>query len=212
MLGLLAAAGRLRRCRRYRHLLAAALVKAVLWVVFLPFRLVFWLFLPLLLVVEAGRPVSGRLDHRPGHSAGVIVALIAAVAAVAVPLLPILFIGFVIWLLVRSSRPAVAYESDALRGGGLSRANVVARSNASATRSTVASSMARPVSWRLHGSRSFGEAARNRDRRQAREVGRHGEDVGQVHLQRIVHALAERECRRGARRHRDQVDALQRRS
>ena len=86
----------------------AALVKAVLWVVFIPFRLVFWLFVPLFLVAKLVGVLLAALLIGPVILLAVTVALIAAVAAVAVPLLPVLFIGFVIWLLTRSSRPAVA--------------------------------------------------------------------------------------------------------
>ena len=38
----------------------------------------------------------------------VLLSVVAAIAAVAVPLLPLFFVGFVVWLLVRASRPAVA--------------------------------------------------------------------------------------------------------
>ena len=51
-----------------------------------------------------------------------------------------------------------------------------------------------------------GEAARHADRRQAGQVRADGEDVGQIHLQRIVDLLAEPERRRRARRHGDDVD------
>ena len=48
------------------------------------------------------------------------------------------------------------------------------------------------------------------DRRQAGEVRADGEDVGQIHLQRIGDALAELERRGRAGRHRDDVDPLER--
>jgi len=38
----------------------------------------------------------------------VAVSILATVAAVIVPLLPLFFLGFVVWMLVRASRPAVA--------------------------------------------------------------------------------------------------------
>ena len=49
------------------------------------------------------------------------------------------------------------------------------------------------------------EPARHADRRQAGQVGADREHVGQIHLQRIVGALAEPERRRRTRRHRDRV-------
>ena len=100
----------------------------------------------------------------------------------------------------------VSAKADEGAIGGRSLDHGVARSKASATRSTVASSIARPVNCRPTGRRVGGEAARHRDRRQAGQVGADGEDVRQIHLQRIVDALAEPERRRRARRHRDHVD------
>ena len=103
---------------------------------------------------------------------------------------------------------ADAASRDDLARGGCMPLHGVARSYASASRNSVASSQARPVSCNPIGSRLAGEPARHADRRQPGERRAHGEDVREVHLQRIGRALAEPERRRRARRHRDRVDVL----
>ena len=60
--------------------------------------------------------------------------------------------------------------------------------------------------------RRVDEPARHADRRQSREVGAHREDVGEIHLQRVVGLLAEPERRNRAGRHRDDVDRSKARS
>ena len=84
------------------------LVKAVLWAVFLPLRLVGWLFLPLLLVFKLLVGIVLLVVAGPIVLVAILVAILAAIAALAVPLLPLFFIGFVAWLLMRSSRTATA--------------------------------------------------------------------------------------------------------
>src|ERR1700738_4873446 len=56
-----------------------------------------------------------------------------------------------------------------------------------------------------------GERGRHRDRRQACQIRRHGEDVVQIHRDRVVGLLADRESRRRRSRGQDAVDQLERR-
>jgi hypothetical protein len=84
------------------------LVKSVIWLVTLPFRLLFGvLFLPLMLLKLV---VGGLLFVvlAPIVVVAVAGAVIAALAALAVPLFPLLCIAFVVWVVMRSNRPAVA--------------------------------------------------------------------------------------------------------
>jgi hypothetical protein len=86
----------------------AMLVKAVLWLVFLPFRILFGvLLLPILLVKAV---VGGLLFLvlAPILLIAALVAVAATIAGLAIPLFPLLCIGFVAWLIMRSNRPAVA--------------------------------------------------------------------------------------------------------
>jgi hypothetical protein len=50
------------------------------------------------------------------------------------------------------------------------------------------------------------QPARHANRRQAGQVRADGEDIREIHLQRVVHALAELERGHGARRHQHGVD------
>ena len=111
MLGLLALLAVVTAVGFAGILAVTILVKAVLWAVLLPIRLVFWIVLfPLLLAFKLvfglvlllwlARCCSSRCSSASFPP--------ATIAALAVPLLPLVFLGFVIWLLVRSSRPAVA--------------------------------------------------------------------------------------------------------
>jgi hypothetical protein len=81
-----------------------SLVRALLWILFLPFRVVGWLlFLPLLLVKAVVAIVGLVLTP--------VVAVIAVVAAAVVaglfvPLLPVLVIAAFVWLIVKMSRPS----------------------------------------------------------------------------------------------------------
>lgn len=81
------------------------LLKAVLWLVVLPLRLIFGLvLLPLLLVVKL--LVGGVLFLVVGPIVliGTFVALLAVGAAVLTPLLPLIAIGLVIWAVVKIGR------------------------------------------------------------------------------------------------------------
>lgn len=86
-------------------------IKAILWLVLLPFRVLFvvlggLLFLPLLLL----KLVIGALLFvvvGPVLVLAFAAAAIAALVALAVPLLPLLCIAFVVWVVMRSSRPAI---------------------------------------------------------------------------------------------------------
>lgn len=84
------------------------LVKAVVWLVVLPFRLLFYvLLLPLVLikVVLAGLLM---LVVAPVLVIAAVLGALAVAAAILVPLLPLAFIGFAIWMVVRLSRGAPA--------------------------------------------------------------------------------------------------------
>jgi len=75
-------------------------VRAALWILFLPFRVVGWLlFLPLLLLK--------LLVGMAGAVLTPVVAVVAAVvAALFVPLLPVVVIAAFVWLVVKLSRPS----------------------------------------------------------------------------------------------------------
>ena len=82
--------------------IVGSLVRAVFWILFLPFRVVGWLlFLPLLLLKVVVAIVGAVLTP--------IVAVVAAILAVIVgglfaPLLPVLVIAAFVWLVVKMSR------------------------------------------------------------------------------------------------------------
>ena len=143
------------------------LAAAVLWVVILPFRLLFWLLLlPLLLVAKLLVGLVALLLVVPIMIVTILGTIIAVVAGLAVPLLPFLFIG-IRRLASRSPEqggrrialPCKPAFKDSRRRALRSWAVSLRRTSSRArTRrrpcSTVASSMARPVSCRLHGSRA----------------------------------------------------------
>ena len=81
-----------------------SIVRAALWILFLPFRVVGWLlFLPLLLIKVLVAIVGAILTP----VIAVIAAILAAVVAgLFVPLLPVLVIAAFVWLVVKMSRPA----------------------------------------------------------------------------------------------------------
>ncbi len=81
-----------------------SLVRAALWILFLPFRVVGWvLFLPLLLL----KIIVGVLGAILTPVVAVVAAVVAAlVAGLFVPLLPVLVIAFFVWLVVRMVRPS----------------------------------------------------------------------------------------------------------
>ena len=81
-----------------------SVVRAALWILFLPFRVVGWLlFLPLLLLKMFVGIVGAVLTP----VVAVIAAVVAAVvAALFVPLFPVLVIAAFVWLVVKLSRPS----------------------------------------------------------------------------------------------------------
>jgi hypothetical protein len=81
-----------------------SLVRAALWILFVPFRVVGWLlFLPLLLLKAVVAIVGLVLTP----VVAVIAAVVAAVVAgLFVPLLPVLVIAAFVWLVVKMSRPS----------------------------------------------------------------------------------------------------------
>ena len=81
-----------------------SLVRAVFWILFLPFRVVGWLlFLPLLLLKVAVAIVGAVLTP----VIAIVAAVLAAVAAALfVPLVPVLVIAAFVWLVVKMSRPS----------------------------------------------------------------------------------------------------------
>jgi hypothetical protein len=86
--------------------------KAVLWLVLLPFRLLFGLvfgvlFLPLL-ILKLVVGVVLLVIVGPVVLIGLIAAVVAAIVGLAIPLFPLLCIAFVVWLLVKSSSAVVA--------------------------------------------------------------------------------------------------------
>jgi hypothetical protein len=87
-------------------------VKAVIWLVLLPFRVVFGLlFFPLFLLVKIVLAVVGVIAavlFLPVLILGLIGSAIAAIVGLVVPLVPLLFVAFVVWLIARSGRTAPA--------------------------------------------------------------------------------------------------------
>jgi hypothetical protein len=88
------------------------LVKAVLWLVLLPVRIIvgllFGLFvLPFVLLKFLVLGVVA-IVVAPILVLAAAAALIAAVAGVVIPLFPLLCIGFVVWVVMRSQRAATA--------------------------------------------------------------------------------------------------------
>jgi hypothetical protein len=92
-------------------MIIATVVKAIVWLVLLPFRILFGLLfsvllLPLLLLKAL---VIGILLVAVGPIVvlSILGAALATVLALAVPLFPLLCIGFVVWLVMRSAdRPS----------------------------------------------------------------------------------------------------------
>ena len=80
-----------------------ALVKAVLWLVLLPFRILFGLlFLPLLLLkLVLGGVLLFLLT--PVLVVAGVVAVVAGAAAVVVPLLPLILLGLILYAIVRAA-------------------------------------------------------------------------------------------------------------
>jgi hypothetical protein len=81
-----------------------SLVRAALWILFLPFRVVGWLlFLPLLLLKVVVAVVGAVLTPMVAVVAAVVAAMVAGLFA---PLLPVLVIAAFVWLVVKMSRPS----------------------------------------------------------------------------------------------------------
>lgn len=84
--------------------IVGSLVKAALWILFLPFRVVGWLlFLPLLLLKIAVAIIGAVLTPLVAVVAAV---LAAVVAGLFVPLLPVLVIAAFVWVAVKIARPS----------------------------------------------------------------------------------------------------------
>jgi hypothetical protein len=88
--------------------LGLVLLKALLWLVLLPIRLVFYLFLIPLVLFKAVVGGILMLIVGPIVAIAALAAGIALAAAIIVPLLPLLFIALAIWFVVRVSRGAPA--------------------------------------------------------------------------------------------------------
>ncbi|MEO5823915.1 MAG: hypothetical protein ABIT71_25700 [Vicinamibacteraceae bacterium] len=81
-----------------------SLLRAVFWILFLPFRVVGWLlFLPLLLLKVVVGIVGAVLTPIAAVVAAVLVAVIGGLF---IPLLPALVIAAFVWLAVKMSRPS----------------------------------------------------------------------------------------------------------
>ena len=80
-----------------------SLVKAAIWILFLPFRAVGWLlYLPLLLLKIVVGVVGAVLTPIVAVIAAVLAALVAGLF---VPLLPVVVIAAFVWLVVKVARP-----------------------------------------------------------------------------------------------------------
>ena len=87
--------------------LGLILLKAMLWLVFLPIRLLFYaLLLPLFFVLKAALGGVLLLVLAPLLAIAALLTLVAAVVAIAVPLLPLVLVAFVIWFVARLMRAA----------------------------------------------------------------------------------------------------------
>jgi hypothetical protein len=80
------------------------LLKALLWLVLLPVRLIFYFLLIPLFLIKAVVGGILLLIVGPIVAMAVVATGLALVAAIIVPLLPLAFIALVIWFLVRLSR------------------------------------------------------------------------------------------------------------
>lgn len=90
------------------------LVKVVVWLVVLPFRLLWWLLLlPFLLLKAIVAGISLAFVVGLLAIAGLI-ALVAVTVAVFLPLLPVALIAFGVWLVVRDGSPF--HRSSTARG------------------------------------------------------------------------------------------------
>jgi hypothetical protein len=81
-----------------------SVVRAALWILFLPFKVVGWLlFLPLLLLKLVVAIVGAVLTPMVAVVAAVLAAIVAGLF---VPLLPVLVIAAFVWLVVKMARPS----------------------------------------------------------------------------------------------------------
>jgi hypothetical protein len=87
-------------------------VKTLFFLVTLPFRILFAvLFFPFWLVKTIVKMAMAAVLIPLALLAGTVLAVVAALAAIAAiiaPLLPLLIVGLLVWVVVRSFRPAVA--------------------------------------------------------------------------------------------------------
>ena len=103
-LGLLAIVGAALLTVLLMTTILAGIFRVVLWLVFLPFRILFGLlFLPILLIKLV---LGGVLFLIVGPVLAIlaVIVMLAVGAAVAIPLAPILALAFLVWLLMRSTR------------------------------------------------------------------------------------------------------------
>jgi hypothetical protein len=85
------------------------LLKVVVWIVLLPFRLLFGLLILPLLLVKALAGAVALILMGPILLVTLLAGAVAAAVALLVPLLPLIVVGALIWFLVRASqRPAIA--------------------------------------------------------------------------------------------------------
>jgi hypothetical protein len=90
----------------------AAILKAVFWIVLLPFRVVFWalgavLMVPLLLVKMLFGGLMALLAV-PFVLLGLLAAAIAMVFGVLIPAIPLIFLVALLWYLVRPEPSPIA--------------------------------------------------------------------------------------------------------
>ena len=83
----------------------ALLFKIAIWLLVLPFRLLFWGPILLLKLVVG---LVGAVAVTAGLAVGGVLLAIGIVVAVLLPLLPLLIVGAGIWWIYRATRPAVA--------------------------------------------------------------------------------------------------------
>ena len=116
----------------FAAIVGAALLRTVLWLLFLPFRLLFALLLLPFLLIKAIVSALLFLVAGPVVAVLAIVASLVLAAVLAVPLTPVLLVLFAVWLLRRPRRQSSGDErthqdagthrvpaSCAIRGSGL---------------------------------------------------------------------------------------------
>jgi hypothetical protein len=90
----------------------ALLVRLALFAVLLPFRLVFGLlFIPFWIAKSVLKLAVGAVVLPVFLVGGILLAVVVAIGALVAllaPLVPVLIVGLLIWVVVRSFRPAVA--------------------------------------------------------------------------------------------------------